>query len=86
MAETNPKAFRITLDLLPQSKENLDRLQTLINCNTRAETFRQALNIMDFVANELASGNKFIIIDSEGKEREIVFPILVNRGNGQNGS
>ncbi len=84
MAKPDKKTHRITLDLPSSSKDNLDSLQELIGCNTRAEVFRNALNVLDFVSHELVKGNKFVVIDPEGNEREIVFPIMMNR-SGSNG-
>jgi hypothetical protein len=50
----------------------------MANCSTKADVFKQALNIFDFVARELVKGNKFIL-ETEKEQREVVFPIMATK-------
>ncbi len=72
-------AYRVTLDFSRQSKGYIDDLQGRANCSTRADVFRQALNVFDYVVNALESGGKFLIVDDKGEQKEVVFPIMVSR-------
>ena len=81
--KTEKEVYRVTLDFSKKSQSFIEELQERAQISTKAELFKQALNIFDFVSEELGNGGKFVIIDSKGVSREIVFPMLRNRGNGK---
>ena len=81
MTKANKKSvYRITLDFSEDSRDYVEKLQSLTNCNTKAELFKQALNVLDFVCSELALGRRFVVEDDDEK-REVVFPLMISRAN-----
>ena len=80
MAKINGKdIYRVTLDFSKKSQGYIEGLQELANCSTKAEVFKHALNVFDFVINELARGNKFVVISPDDEKREVVFPVMINK-------
>ncbi len=67
--------YRVTLDFSKESQEYIENLQKISSANTKAELFKQALNVFDFVVSELLHGGKFILIRADNSEREILFPL-----------
>lgn len=70
--------YRVTLDFSSDSQEYMDELQKLTGCATRAELFKQALNVLDYVSNEVSKGARFVI-ERDDEKREVVFPFMARR-------
>lgn len=73
------RKHRITLDFSLESQEFIERLRWRTNCTTKAELFRMALNILDFVVDALSRGQRFIVEDKNANRKEIVVPIMPYR-------
>lgn len=83
----NKDVYRVTLDFSKESQEYIETLQKQANCSTKAEVFKQALNVYDFVINELAQGHKFMVVGPKNQKREVLFPLFISKnGNGKNDS
>jgi hypothetical protein len=83
----NKDVYRVTLDFSKESQEYIEALQKQANCSTKAEVFKQALNVFDFIVNELAKGNKFMVVGPKNQKREVLFPLFISRnGNNKNDS
>lgn len=71
--QKSSEKVRVTLDLSPQFHERLEKLQSLVDANTKADLIRQALQLYEYVAQETAAGSKFRQIGPDGNEKEILF-------------
>lgn len=71
-------SYRVTLDFDERSRKYINDLQDIADLNTKAELFKQALGIFDFIATELSKGNRFKIIREDNTEQEIVFPLIIH--------
>ena len=73
------KTYRVTLDFSRESQGYIEDLQARTSSSTKAEVFKQALNVFDFIVDEIARGNKFIILSTDGSQREVVFPPMISK-------
>ena len=67
--------FRVPLDFTLEGLAEIDRLRTLSGANTRAETIRYAVRILDWVTEQMNAGNR-IAVERNGNWQEVVFPFL----------
>jgi hypothetical protein len=74
---TTTPAQRITLDLSPQTAEELERLRELTGL-TKSELFRHAFNLLRLYVRAAESGSEFCTIDTSGRERVIQLPMVVS--------
>ena len=69
---------RLQLDLTPEAMKALTELQNRTDSVTRADVFKQALSVLDYLSKQVAEANK-LLIERDGNLVEIVMPILVNQ-------
>jgi len=67
-----PKKTRITLDVSPQFNERLERLQEIVDADSKASLIRQALQLYEYLAHRTVEGCTFKMI-KDGTETEIPF-------------
>jgi hypothetical protein len=67
--------FRLPLDFTAEGLAEIERLRTLSGANTRAETIRYAVRILDWVTEQMGAGNR-IAVERDGKWQEVIFPFL----------
>ncbi len=68
----------MTLDLVGDSREYIEELQQIAGCNTKAELFKHALNVFDYVCKGIVKGGQFFM-ETQGERKEIVFPFMINK-------
>jgi hypothetical protein len=66
--QTRGKKIRVTLDLSVPLYERLQRLQELVDADTKADVIRQALQLYEYLATHAANGAVFKMVDSSGNE------------------
>jgi hypothetical protein len=66
---------RLQLEMTPEAMKALSELQNRTEAETRADLFRQALAVLDYLSKQAAEGNK-LLIERDGTLVEIVMPIL----------
>lgn len=71
--QRSTEKIRVTLDLSSQFHDRLEKLQSLVDANTKADLIRQALQLYEYIAQATASGSKFREIGPHGEEKEILF-------------
>jgi len=64
---------RVTLDLSAAFYERLEKLQTLVDANTKADLIRQALQLYEYMAQKTSSGYRFRQVDPDDKEENLIF-------------
>jgi len=67
------KPHRVQLDFYENSLRDLDELKELTSASGRAEVIRNALRWMFWCAEEVSRGGT-IVVERDGKQREVVFP------------
>jgi hypothetical protein len=64
---------RVTLDLSAPFYERLEKLQSLVDANTKADLIRQALQLYEYMAQKTSLGYRFRQVNQEGKEENLIF-------------
>jgi len=63
--------IRLSLDITPTVKQNMDRLQERISASSYVEVFRKALALLDMITSEQENGTTFLIRDKDGKIEQL---------------
>jgi hypothetical protein len=72
--QTTKKATRVTLDLSPGLYARLKALETLVEADSKAGVIRQALQVYEYIAERsIRDGARFRIIETDGKEENVMF-------------
>ena len=82
-AEKVSEKTRVQFDFTPEALETLDRLRKQLGVSSRAEVIRYSIRVLDWTLSVLSSGGK-ILVEKDGKVREVEFPFLVNQLNATN--
>jgi len=77
---------RVSLDLSEPFHRRLSELEQLTHAESKAGVIRQALQIYEYVARKTAQGYRFVAIDKNGNEENLVFfsPYLAEMEHPQN--
>ena len=70
---TATEKTRVTLDLSAAFYERLEKLQHLVEANTKADLIRQALQLYEYMAKKTAGGYRFRQVNPEGQEENLIF-------------
>ena len=62
---------RLSLDITPAIKQNMDALQKRIGASSYVEVFRKALALLDMFTTEQENGVTFLIRDKDGKIEQL---------------
>jgi len=65
---------RLQFDLNEEVLKEVDQLRQETGLQTRAELIRNALRFLDWVLREVRDQNASLLIEKDGKLREVVFP------------
>ena len=71
---------RLQLDFSAEALRELDELRQDTGLSTRAELIRQALRLLQWTVAETQKKNSTILVERDGKLREVVFPFWVASG------
>ena len=66
------KKLRVTLDLSPKAASRLEKLQELLEADTKAGVIRQSLQLHEYLLDEARAGKKIFIGDDKERAGEIV--------------
>jgi hypothetical protein len=66
---------RVQLDFSAEALYELDQLKTKIGAASRAEVVRYSLRTLQWVLDQLEDNTR-IVLEANGKSREVVFPFL----------
>lgn len=73
--EDEKDSYRVQLNFSGKNLADLDELKDITAASARAEVLRNALRWMYWCAEEVLQGST-IIVEREGKQREVVFPFV----------
>lgn len=65
---------RLTLDLTEPVRRRLEELQALSGSDSLTETIRRALAVYDTLLVRSKDGERVVVRDAGGKERELILP------------
>ena len=66
-------SIRINFFLPKKSKERLDRMLKIVEANTYAEVFKNALRIYEYLTNELQNGSEIFIVTQNGEKTKVPY-------------
>lgn len=66
-------SIRVSLDLSESFHKRLGELEQLTHAESKAGVIRQALQIYEFIARKTIQGYKFIAVDQDGKQENLLF-------------
>ena len=70
---------RLQFDFTEAAVQELDELQRLTGLPSRAELIRHAIGLLHWVLQETSSGDATLLIEKNGRLRQIVFPLWAAR-------
>jgi metal-responsive CopG/Arc/MetJ family transcriptional regulator len=65
---------RLQFDFTEEALQDLDELKETTGMQNRAEVIRQALRLLRWTIQETKNNDATIIIEKDGRQREVVFP------------
>jgi predicted DNA-binding protein len=69
----NPSGkVRITLDLSPEFYNRLERLESRVGAESKAQVVREALRLYEYIASRYIEGDEFLTRAKDGTEKTIV--------------
>lgn len=66
--------IRVSLDLRPATFERLVVLEALLDLDSKAAVLRQAIQLLELLAQRVAKGSRVILKDPDGNESEVLVP------------
>jgi hypothetical protein len=72
--KVDEKKIRVILDLTKTSQARLERLEEMIEASSKADVIRQALQLLEFVAERKTEGYIFHMTAPGG--RQVMVPLL----------
>lgn len=70
--------YRVQLDFSGKAVEEVDQLKQIIGASSRADVIRNALRWLFWCAKQVSLGGT-ILLERDGKQREIVFPFVTTK-------
>lgn len=67
------RKVRITVDLSPALFDRLERLTELLGAESKATVIRDALRLLEYVAEQTAEGGRFFREAPNGEKEALVF-------------
>jgi hypothetical protein len=72
--KSETKKIRVTLDLTENSYKRLERLEEMIEVSSKADVIRQALQLLEFIAEKKTEGYSFHMTAPGGQR--VLVPLL----------
>lgn len=67
---------RLQFDFSPEALSELDELKDSTGAQNRAEVIRQALRLLQWTVEQTRDEDATVIIEKNGRQREVIFPFL----------
>ncbi len=67
---------RLQFDFSDEALEQLDELKDATGAPTRAEVIRQALRMLQWTVEQVRDEDAVVIVEKNGRQREVIFPFL----------
>jgi hypothetical protein len=71
---------RLQFDFSDEALDQLDQLKDAVGVATRADLIRHALRILQWTVLETRDNDATILLEKNGKLREVVFPFMTKSG------
>ena len=65
---------KVTMNFRPDSLQKLERITTQFRRANKTDANAFAIDLANFIAERAANGEKIVLKDKDGTEREIVIP------------
>ena len=86
--EGRPSAMaknRLQFDFTDGALSELDELKAATGAQNRAEVIRQALRLLQWTVEQTRDENATVIVEKNGRQREVIFPFLSSAKAATNG-
>ncbi len=70
--------YRVQLDFSGKAVAELDQLKEIVGASSRADVIRNALRWLFWCSDQVSSGAT-ILVELNGKQREVVFPFVMRK-------
>jgi hypothetical protein len=71
---TMPQLTKVTMNFRPDSLEKLGKIEKRFRRSNKTDANAFAIDVANFIAEQMEKGEKIVLRSSDGKEREIVIP------------
>jgi len=69
---------RLQFDFTEDALGELDELKALTGASNRAEVIRQSLRLMQWTIEQIRDENATVLVEKNGRQREVIFPYLTS--------
>ena len=76
MHMANMAKTRLQFDFTDEALGELDELKSATGATNRAEVIRQSLRLLQWTIEQTQDQNASVLIEKNGRQREVVFPFL----------
>ena len=76
---------RLQFDFTDGALSELDELKAATGAQNRAEVIRQALRLLQWTVEQTRDENATVIVEKNGRQREVIFPFLSSAKAATNG-
>jgi hypothetical protein len=83
-AETMAKN-RLQFDFTDEALQELDALKSATGAANRAEVIRRALQMLQWTVEQVRDEHGTVIVEKNGRQREVIFPFLTSAKGTANG-
>jgi hypothetical protein len=83
-AETMAKN-RLQFDFTDEALQELDELKSATGAASRAEVIRRALQMLQWTIEQVRDEHGTVIVEKNGRQREVIFPFLTSAKGTANG-
>jgi metal-responsive CopG/Arc/MetJ family transcriptional regulator len=69
---------RLQFDFTDEALGELDELKSATGASNRAEVIRQALRLLQWTIEQTKDENATVLVEKNGRQREVIFPFLTS--------
>jgi metal-responsive CopG/Arc/MetJ family transcriptional regulator len=69
---------RLQFDFTDEALGELDELKGATGATNRAEVIRQSLRLMQWTIEQIRDENATVLVEKNGRQREVIFPYLTS--------
>jgi metal-responsive CopG/Arc/MetJ family transcriptional regulator len=67
---------RLQFDFTDDALNELDELKSATGAPSRAEVIRQSLRLLQWTIEQTRDQNATVLVEKDGRQREVIFPFL----------
>ena len=69
---------RLQFDFTDEALSELDELKGATGATNRAEVIRQSLRLLQWTIEQIRDENATVLVEKNGRQREVIFPYLTS--------